>query len=235
MFCPNCGKPLDPQSRFCPHCGQSVPGPVKPPASPLSNYEATPFVPPTPVSAQTGRWIGEGWRLVKQDLGLCMLMSLIMIVLSGCIPFILKGALTAGFQIVFMRKLMGKSIDFGDLFKGFHFFVPALVASLLIAIFVFAGTLLCIIPGLIVAAALMFTYLFIVDKKMDFWPAIQSSHNVVKGDYFGFTIFFLAAVLLNIVGVICCLVGVLATLPILFAATTVAYKEIVGFEPNDNL
>jgi uncharacterized membrane protein len=235
MFCPNCGKPMDPQSRFCPHCGQSATPQEKPPLTPVPNYNATPFQPQLPVSAHTGRWIGEGWRLIKADLGLCMLMSLIMIVLSSFIPLILNGALAAGFQIVFMRKLMGKPIDFGDLFKGFHYFVPALVASLLIAIFTFAGMLLCVIPGLVVAAALMFTYLFIVDKKMDFWPAIQSSHNVVKGDYFGFTIFFLAAVLLNIVGVICCLVGVLATIPILFAATTVAYKEIVGFEPNSEL
>ena len=57
--------------------------------------------------------------------------------------------------------------------------------------FTFAGTLLCIIPGLVVAAMYKFTYLFIVDKRMDFWPAMQASHAVVKNDYFGFTMFLL--------------------------------------------
>ena len=84
------------------------------------------------------------------------------------------------------------------------------------------------------AAIYQFTYLFIIDKKMDFWPALQASHEIVKNDYFGFTLFFIVAVLLNIIGVLCCAVGVLATLPIFFAATTAAYKEIIGFEPNVN-
>ena len=70
--------------------------------------------------------------------------------------------------------------------------MPALVASLVIAVFTFAGTLLCIIPGLVVAAMYKFTYLFIVDKRMDFWPAMQASHAIVKQDYFGFTMFLLA-------------------------------------------
>ena len=106
-----------------------------------------------------------------------------------------------------------------------------MVASLLIGIFTFAGTLLCIIPGLVVAAMYEFTYLFIVDKRMDFWPAMQASHAVVKSDYFGFTMFLILAFLVNVLGALCCIVGLLVTIPLTFAAITVAYKEIVGFEP----
>ena len=58
-----------------------------------------------------------------------------------------------------------------------------------------------------------FTYLFIVDKRMDFWPAMQASHAVVKNDYFGFTMFLLLMVLVNLLGVLCCIVGVLVTIP----------------------
>jgi uncharacterized membrane protein len=75
-----------------------------------------------------------------------------------------------------------------------------------------------------------FTYLFIVDKRMDFWPAMQASHDVVKNDYFGFTMFLLLAVLINILGFLCCIVGLLVTVPATIAAITIAYKEIVGFE-----
>jgi len=35
----------------------------------------------------------------------------------------------------------------------------------------------------------------------------------------------------NVFGALCCLVGLLVTIPATFAAITVAYKEIVGFEP----
>ena len=105
------------------------------------------------------------------------------------------------------------------------------MASLLIGVFTFAGTLLCIIPGLVVAASLKFTYLFIVDKRMDFWPAMQASHAIVKQDYFGFTMFLILAFLVNVLGLLCLVVGLLVTIPMTIAAITVAYKELVGFEP----
>jgi uncharacterized membrane protein len=130
-----------------------------------------------------------------------------------------------------MKKLMGRRAEFSDLFKGFDYFVPALVASLIIAVFVLCGTILCIIPGLVVAAMYKFTYLFIVDKRMDFWPAMQASHEIVKRDYVGFTLFLILMALVNLLGVLCCIVGIFVTIPVTFAAITIAYKEIVGFEP----
>jgi uncharacterized membrane protein len=129
-----------------------------------------------------------------------------------------------------MKKLLGRRAEFSDLFTGFNFFVPTLVASLIIGLFVGVGLIFCIVGSLVVAAALQFTYLFIVDRRMDFWPAIQSSHAVVKQDYFGFTMFVIALGLLNLLGFICCLVGVLVTIPITLAAVTIAYQEIVGFD-----
>jgi uncharacterized membrane protein len=76
-----------------------------------------------------------------------------------------------------------------------------------------------------------FTYLFIIDKRMDFWQAMQASHAVVRNDYFGFTMFLIAAFFVNVLGFCCLIVGLLVTVPMTFAAVTVAYKEIVGFEP----
>jgi uncharacterized membrane protein len=75
-----------------------------------------------------------------------------------------------------------------------------------------------------------FAYLFILDKRMDFWPAMQASHAVVKNDYFGFTMFLIVMGLVNLLGLLCCVVGLLVTIPMSIAAITVAYQEIVGFE-----
>jgi uncharacterized membrane protein len=180
------------------------------------------------VHVTAGRWIGAGWDLVKADLGGYALAGLIFFLLSG-VPLI-QGALIAGFHIYTMKKLMGRPAEFADLFKGFNYFIPTLVASLLIGLFTVCGTLLCIIPGLVVAAALKFTFLFIVDKRMDFWPAMQASHAVVKLDYVGFTWFLILAFLVNVLGLLCCVIGLLVTVPLTIAAVTVAYKEIVGFE-----
>src|SRR3984893_11897205 len=131
--------------------------------------------------------------MVKADMGNFVLIALVFGALNSMVPIILQGPLFVGFHIYCMKRMAGRPAEFADLFKGFNFFVPALVASLVISLFVFAGSLLCIIPGLVVAAMYKFTYLFIVDKRMDFWPAMQASHAVVKNDYFGFTMFLILA------------------------------------------
>jgi uncharacterized membrane protein len=187
-------------------------------------------VAPVGVKAQTGRWISAGWAMVKADLGNYALVSLIFVLVNSFASIVTQGPLQVGFHLHIMKKMYNKRSDIGDLFKGFDYFVPAFVAALLIGIFVFVGFFLCIIPGLVVAAVCKFTYLFILDKRMDFWPAIEASHNVTKNDYFGFTIFLLALAGINVLGFLCCIVGLLVTVPLSLAAITVAYQEIVGFE-----
>jgi uncharacterized membrane protein len=173
-------------------------------------------------------WISAGWDLVKADMVAWIVGALLMLVLSGVVPVILQGAMIIGLHIMAIKKIQGRTPEFADVFKGFNYFVPGLVAALLISVGVMAGMILCIVPGLVIAAATMFSYLFIVDRNMDFWPAIQASHEVVKNDYVGFTIFFLALGVLQMVGALLCFVGLLITLPIMYCAITVAYKETVG-------
>lgn len=223
MFCHHCGTEIGPNAQFCRNCGQPVAALPVPPAAVVN------WAPAKPVHAASTRWIGEGWDIVKADMGTYVLMALIFFLLSS-VPFI-QGALIAGFHIFTMKKLMRRNADFGDLFKGFNFFLPTLIASILIGVFVFAGTLFFIIPGLIIAAMYKFTYLFIIDKRMDFWQAMKASHSVVRNDYFGFTMFLILAFLVNVLGFLCLLVGLLVTVPVTFAAITVAYRETVGFEP----
>ena len=223
MFCHQCGTQVEAGSGFCPNCGQTL----------GIGLESAPVViwnPPTGVHSRTGHWIGAGWDVVKEDMGTFFLLALVFSVLNSALPLILQGPLFIGFHIFCIKKLLGRRTEFADLFKGFNFFVPALVASLLIGLFTFAGSLLCIIPGLVIGAMYKFTYLFILDKRMDFWQAMQASHAIVKQDYFGFTMFLLAMIGIIILGAICLVVGVFVAIPVTIAAITVAYREIVGFD-----
>ena len=224
MFCHSCGTQVSTAVQFCPNCGQSLADSPAPAAAP-------PYVARTGLTARPGAWIGAGWEMVKADMGNYVLIGLVFLALNALVPVILQGPLMAGFHIYCIKRLLGRQTEFADLFKGFNFFVPALVAFVVIMLFTFAGSLLCVIPGLVVAAMYKFTYLFIVDKRMDFWPAMQASHAVVRNDYFGFTMFLLLMCLVNLLGALCCIVGVLVTIPLSFAAITVAYNELVGFDP----
>jgi len=69
---------------------------------------------------------------------------------------------------------------------------------------------------------------------LDFWPAMQASHELVKKDYFGFTLFLVTLILINIGGLLVCFVGLLITIPLSFAAITAAYRDLVGFENQEN-
>jgi hypothetical protein len=225
MFCHRCGNPVRAEVRSCPSCGQPLPETA---SWPVAAMPSPGWAPATGVQAEAGRWLGEGWALVQADLGSYLLISLLFFLLNG-VPFI-QGALIAGFHIYTIKKLAGRNPDIADIFKGFQFFGATLVASLLIAFFTFLGTLALIIPGLVIAAMYKFTYLFIVDKRMGFWEAMKASHNIVRNDYFGFTMFLIVAFLVNVLGFLCLIVGLMVTVPLTFAAITVAYRDLVGFE-----
>ena len=236
MFCQQCGETLDPTVVFCPACGHQQPviAGSAPPPLPSGNgvIPAIPFRPPVQIKAAGGQWISQAWEIVKTDIGLFMGLAVLYLIVGSIGSVLTQGPMQAGFYLACMKKLVRGRMEIGDLFLGFNFFVAAFVAALLIAIFSTIGVLLCIIPGLVISAMYMFTYLFVVDKRLEFWPAMEASHAVVKNDYFGFVLFLLGIVLLNMVGILCCIAGVFVTIPISMMAITIAYRELVGFEPN---
>ena len=231
MFCNVCGNSIDTSTQFCPKCGTPLasagPQPQQPGGQMLPSIA---YVTPQGVKAKTGEWIGQGWELVKSDIMTFAIMALLLGIIASCVPLILHGPLMAGFHYAFMNKILSGRTEIGDLFKGFNMFVPNMVAGILIGLFVGIGSIFCIIPGIMLAAAYSFTYLLIIDKKMDFWPAMQASMDIVKQDWVGFIIFLLVAGLINVLGFFACLVGMFVTMPIMYGAITVAYKEIVGFD-----
>ena len=202
MKCSYCGVELSPEVRFCSNCGRSVQtGDEGSPESSASEFSPpdphSPHVPKGNGGAEMGRWISAGWELVTSDFWLFVLMALVFFILNTAVPFILQGPLMVGFHFACMRKIVSGRLDVADLFKGFNFFVPALLAMVVISAFTFLGSLFCIIPGLVLAAMYQFTYLFIFDKKLEFWPAMQASHELVKKDYFGFTLFIFVLALVG--------------------------------------
>lgn len=77
----------------------------------------------------------EGWELIKDDYWLIFGVTIVGLLIGGLIPFGLGiGAMFCGIYYVILRKMDGKPIEFGDLFKGFNFFVPGLVATLVVII-----------------------------------------------------------------------------------------------------
>ncbi len=223
MFCSRCGTAFPVGTQFCAACGASI-APASVAAVPV------PWAGPGQFEVRAGEWVGQGWRIVKSDLSSYLLAGIIFCLLGGAASGILQGALIVGLHIFTLRKLLERPASISDIFQGFGYFLPAFLASLVIGLFVALGTLCFVIPGLVIAAMYKFTFLFIFDKKMDFWAAMRASHAVVRRDYVGFTIFLLMLIGVDILGCLCLIVGLFVAIPVTFAAVTIAYREIVGFE-----
>jgi uncharacterized membrane protein len=223
MFCSRCGTTFPAGAQFCASCGAAI-APVSVAALPV------PWAGPGQFEVRAGEWVSEGWRVVKSDLSSYLLAGLIFCLLGGAASGILQGALIVGLHIFTLRKLLGRPAAVGDIFQGFGYFLPAFLASLVIGLFVALGTICLIIPGLVIAAMYKFTFLFIFDKRMDFWAAMRASHEVARRDYVGFTMFLLLLIGVDILGCLCFVIGLFVAIPVTFAAVTIAYREIVGFE-----
>jgi hypothetical protein len=73
----------------------------------------------------------EGWELIKDQYWLFLGITFVGMLIGGIIPLGLGlGAMYCGIYYTMMQKMDGKPFEFGDLFKGFNFFLPALIATL---------------------------------------------------------------------------------------------------------
>ena len=181
------------------------------------------------VNVTPGRWIEMGWRVFKQDVGTFILITLIALALTSVGSFVVAGPLTAGMFIAVKRRIVEGRTDMMDLFAGFNLFIDTFLVCILTSLFAFLGLALCIFPVLIVAAFYLFAYVFVVDRKLSFWDAMESSRKLVVGDLVGYIFFVLLLILLNLVGLLLVGIGLLVTVPVSVAAIAVAYQEAVGF------
>ena len=76
--------------------------------------------------------IKGGWELVKDQYWLLVGMCAVGMIVGSAVPLgILMGPMMCGMYLTFFSKRRGLPIEFGTLFKGFDYFGPSVIASLL--------------------------------------------------------------------------------------------------------
>ena len=88
--------------------------------------------------------------------------------------------------------------------------------------------ILCILPGIYLAVAWVFTLLLVVDRRLEFWPAMELSRRVVTKHWWVLLGLMLVNLLICLAGVVACVVGVLVAIPIGIGAIVYAYEDIFG-------
>src|SRR5436190_3518257 len=193
-----------------------------------------------------GDCFSRSWNLVRDNFWLLAGATAIAKVLGYALWFVpaLGIPATALFALVFqgglhwlfLKRVRGEPADLGDVFAGFSLaFVPLLLAGIIVHVLVGVGLALCIVPGIyLIVAWRMFVPLLIVDKGLEFWPAMELSRKVVTKHWWQCFGLFLLTVLVGLLGLLGCIVGIFFTLPIAVGATVYAYVDIFGGRPAIN-
>jgi len=197
-------------------------------------------------------WISRGWDLVSANIWPHILLALIVSLGSSLTAGILAPPLICGWIYILLRQVREPEYQpaVGDVGQGFQVFGHALLAGLIIYVAVgilaagvgIVSVILSIIPligqliagvigllfGILVGPFVLFVFPLIMDRRMDFWPAIDTSIKMATRDYVGFIGLSALFALLNMAGGLCCGIGALITTPIVTAATVLAYEELFG-------
>jgi hypothetical protein len=184
-----------------------------------------------------GSAVSRGWALVRDNMGLLIGASVLgwlitiglafVPVVGWVVGFVLLG----GLDYMIIRRIRGEAVQIGDVFAGFNLaFLHLALAGLVKWLLTSLGFMLCILPGIYLAVAYVFALPLVIDKKMEFWPAMEVSRQVVHRHWW--SIFALGIVLWIIacVGFLVCFVGALVTIPVASAALMYVYEDLFGPE-----
>ena len=150
----------------------------------------TPEIPYRRNAVEPVECIKDGWQLVKDQYWLFVGMTVVVMLIGQAVPIILMGPMMCGLYLTFFKHRRREPIEFGTVFKGFDYFGPGLIA-----------TVLHIVPILaIVIPAYLFFYvgliLSVAAQGDD--PSPGPMLGVLAMFFLFFVVIFLAVVVISI-------------------------------------
>lgn len=129
-----------------------------------------------------------------------------------------------------------ETVKFSDLWHPAQY-LTYLIASIIVAVavgiwFVITtvlgpiGIAIAIIPAIIISIMLMFTRFLVIDRSMGAIDALKESVRITAGNRFKLFLFIIVIAVLNIVGLVALLVGLLVTVPVSGLAMVYVYRTI---------
>ncbi len=184
--------------------------------------------------------ISQAWELWKNHiaftwlvLGIILAVNIVFGILDprgdSLLISLLSGLVTLFFELgaigLFLKLVRANQEgEIKEIIAQTEIYPQALLGSIVYYVMMIIGFILLIIPGIYIAVRFMFLPYVFVDQKLNWKEALHEASRLSEGhrlDLFGFGI---ALILLNIVGVLLLLVGLLVTVPVSMIATTMMYE-----------
>ncbi len=183
-------------------------------------------------------YLSQAWEMFRENIGEFIGFTLVIFAVwlvsamfdagSSLLFSSVAAPFYAGYSIVAFKLMLRQPFQFSDFFRGFNYFLPLFLASLASTLLVSIGFVLLLIPGIYLAIGYMFTTFLVIDYRMEFWQALETSRKIITKNWFAFFGFSFALFVINILGFLALGVGLLVTIPVTACATAIAYKEIIG-------
>ena len=133
----------------------------------------------------------------------------------------------AGLLKYYLKLVRGEPATIGDAFSGFGPSIGQLVLlNVVMSLLTLIGYALCLVPGIYLAVAWFFAIPLVIDRRMNFWQAMEASRKMVNRHWFLVFAFLLVYGFLSMAGILACCVGVFVTMPIGLGALMYAYETI---------
>ena len=186
--------------------------------------------------------ISRSWELLKSDfwaiVGVSFVVIVIMVV-AGAIPFLgylvsllLSGVFYGGLYFYYLKKIRGQPAELGDAFSGFSVALgPLVLTTLLVTLLTMVGFVCLILPGIYLAVSYSFAYLLVIDRKMEFWAAMEVSRRVITAQWWRMLGLLILGFIIAVLGVLGLFVGLFITVPIFIGALVYAYESLCNPPP----
>lgn len=144
---------------------------------------------------------------------------------------VISAPLTAGYFLFHLETLRDKP-RIESLFEGFRScWVQSVLGSLVSTLLIGVGLLLLILPGIYLAICYAFTLPLIIDRKMNFWEAMELSRKTVHAQWFAALALVLISGVVMIAGLVLCCVGALGTMPLGYLILMQGYRQLFAAVP----
>ncbi|MFO1512014.1 MAG: protein kinase [Verrucomicrobiota bacterium] len=148
---------------------------------------------------------------------------------GSILGLLVSGPLMGGLYWYFLQKIRGQPVTIETAFAGFsnrflHLFLGSFVSLLLTGL----GFLCLILPGIYFWIAWTFTLPLIMDKRLDFWSAMELSRKMATRHWWKLFGFVLVLALLHVAGFLVFCLGILIAAPIATASLMYAYEDMFG-------
>jgi hypothetical protein len=178
-----------------------------------------------------GSCLSRSWDLLTRHFWLIVGASVVLGLIQGAVG-LLAGVCTGGLYFLFLKLIRGEPAQFGDAFGGFSLaFLQLFLAGLICGLLSSIGFVCCLLPGIYLGVAWLFALPLVIDKHLDFWPAMELSRKVVTRHWWLFFAFVLVNFLVMLLGLAVCIVGVFIAQSVVLAALAYAYEDIFGGHP----